>query len=138
MCAGIIADNYRLQAALRCLVFDVTPSEQINSANAWNGRFNHIGNIVGFTLGFLNLNKMPVLRLLGGDQFRKLCVVALVILIVTVWITCATFEESERPQLFGRRSKFRDMINTIHEAVLSLPRPVRRMCMVSYNIGEKS
>lgn len=109
----------------------MTPSEQINSANAWNGRFNHIGNIVGFTLGFLNLNKVPVLRLLGGDQFRKLCVVALIILIITVWITCATFEESERPQLFGRRSKFRDMLNTIHEAVLSLPRPVRRMCMVS-------
>lgn len=40
---------------------------------------------------------MPILRLLGGDQFRKFCVVALVILVATVWVTCYTQEEKERP-----------------------------------------
>lgn len=40
-----------LQASLRNLVLDVTPGEQLASANAWHGRFNHFGNIVGFTMG---------------------------------------------------------------------------------------
>lgn len=44
-----------LQASLRNLVLDVTPSEQLASANAWHGRFNHVGNIVGFTLGQFDL-----------------------------------------------------------------------------------
>lgn len=40
-----------LQASLRNLVLDVTPGEQLATANAWHGRFNHFGNIVGFTMG---------------------------------------------------------------------------------------
>jgi solute carrier family 45 protein 1/2/4 len=40
-----------LQASLRNLVLDITPGEQLASANAWHGRFNHFGNIVGFTMG---------------------------------------------------------------------------------------
>jgi len=46
-----------LQASLRNLVFDVTPADQLNSANAWNGRFNHIGNIVGFFMGEVSCNE---------------------------------------------------------------------------------
>ena len=46
--------------------------------------------------GFLPLANMPVLRLLGGDQFRKFCVVSMTILVITVWITCWTQEEKER------------------------------------------
>lgn len=41
----------RLQASLRNLVLDITPGEQLATANAWHGRFNHVGNIVGFTMG---------------------------------------------------------------------------------------
>lgn len=121
-----------LQASLRNLVFDVTPTDQLNTANAWNGRFNHIGNIVGFYMGYMNLNGVPIFKWIGGDQFRKLSVVSLIILVITVWITCAFVQEDERPTLFGERrnSKLRDMINTIHEAVLNLPKPVRRICMV--------
>lgn len=74
---------------------------------------------------------MPIVRWIGGDQFRKLCILSLLILLVTVWITCAMVKEDERPTGFGeRRPKLRDMINTIHEAVLNLPKPVRRICMV--------
>ena len=42
-----------LQGSLRNLVLDITPGEQLATANAWHGRFSHIGNIVGFTLGEL-------------------------------------------------------------------------------------
>ncbi|WWD16814.1 hypothetical protein CI109_101246 [Kwoniella shandongensis] len=120
-----------LQASLRNLVLDITPGEQLASANAWHGRFNHVGNIVGFTMGFLNLSHVPVIRLVGGGQFRKVCIVALILLTITVWVTCWTQEETERESIFGeRRSKLRDIIGTIYEAVLHLPKPVRRVCIV--------
>ncbi|WVW79703.1 hypothetical protein I302_101673 [Kwoniella bestiolae CBS 10118] len=120
-----------LQASLRNLVLDVTPGEQLASANAWHGRFNHVGNIVGFTMGFLNLANVPIIRLVGGGQFRKVCIVALILLTVTVWITCWTTEETEKESIFGeRRSRIRDVVGTIYEAILHLPKPVRRVCIV--------
>ncbi|WVQ83527.1 hypothetical protein IAT38_005668 [Cryptococcus sp. DSM 104549] len=120
-----------LQASLRNLVLDITPGEQLATANAWHGRFNHVGNIVGFTLGFLNLANVPIIRLVGGGQFRKVCIVGLVFLVITVWITCWTQEEKARESIFGeRRSKIRDVVGTIYEAVLHLPKPVRRVCIV--------
>lgn len=82
--------RHSLQASLRNLVLDITPGEQLATANAWHGRFNHVGNIVGFTMGtsvsstpnqlrlseytlagFLNLGHVPIIRLVGGGQFRK-------------------------------------------------------------------
>jgi len=46
-------------------------------------------------IGFLPLAKLPFLNLLGGDQFRKFCVVSIIILVITVWITCFCHEERE-------------------------------------------
>jgi solute carrier family 45 protein 1/2/4 len=50
---------------------DIVPGEQLATANAWHGRFAHTGNIIGFALGFLNLQNVPIIRLVGGGQFRK-------------------------------------------------------------------
>ncbi|WVN90378.1 uncharacterized protein L203_105614 [Cryptococcus depauperatus CBS 7841] len=120
-----------LQASLRNLVLDVTPGEQLATANAWHGRFNHVGNILGFTMGFLNLAQVPVIRLVGGGQFRKVCIVALFLLVISICITCWTQEEQEKDSIFGeRRSKIRDVISTIYNSVLHLPKPIRRVCFV--------
>lgn len=85
-----------LQASLRNLLLDVTPPEQLNEANAWHSRMTNAGNIVGFGFGFLPLASLPILRLLGGDQFRKFCVVSIVLLVITIAITCWTQEEQSR------------------------------------------
>jgi solute carrier family 45 protein 1/2/4 len=70
--------------------------------------------------GFLNLADVPVIRLVGGGQFRKgqfslhrapslllnnllVCIVALALLVLTVWLTCWTQEEDERKSEFGER-----------------------------------
>ena len=54
------------------------------------------GNIVGYGFGFLPLASLPIIRLLGGDQFRKFCIIVIFILVITVWITCYTQTEEER------------------------------------------
>lgn len=53
--------------------------------------------------GFLPLAQLPIIRLLGGDQFRKFCVICIVILVTTVWITCICHEEEERPEGYKKR-----------------------------------
>ncbi|CCL99450.1 uncharacterized protein FIBRA_01468 [Fibroporia radiculosa] len=101
-----------LQASLRNLLLDVTPPQQLNA-------------------GFLPLANMPILRLLGGDQFRKFCVVSMAILVITVWITCFTQEEKERdPKRIEKGSKLKDVLDNIYNAIVKLPKPIRRVCYV--------
>ncbi|KZT62932.1 MFS general substrate transporter [Calocera cornea HHB12733] len=121
-----------LQASLRNLLLDITPAEQLTIANAWHGRMTHAGNIIGFTLGFLDLGSWPALAFLGGDQFRKVCVVSIFVLVFTIWITVATQHEDARDEefKFSSGSKLWDIINNIYRAVLTLPKPVRRVCYV--------
>lgn len=155
-------------ASLRNLLLDVTPASQLNAGNAWHGRMTHAGNIIGFGFGeetpilkailfklgetgFLPLAKLPFFRLLGGTQFRKFCILCIIILVITVWTTCALHEEQEREKksssqgsvtyvetsagplrLNGFCRKFREIWNNIKVAVLNLPKPIRRVCYVQF------
>lgn len=87
-----------LQASLRNLLLDITPADQLNVGNAWHSRMTQAGNIIGYGFGFLPLEGIPVLKWIGGTQFRKFCIVVLVVLVITVWITCWTQAEQERPK----------------------------------------
>lgn len=121
-----------LQASLRNLLLDVTPAEQLTTANAWHGRMIHAGNIIGFAFGGAELQNWPILSWFGGDQFRKVCIVTMVILGATVWITLATQEETEKEVDLLKREEGRimDVVRTIYHAALNLPRPIRRVCYV--------
>ncbi|KAJ3882936.1 hypothetical protein F5051DRAFT_318700 [Lentinula edodes] len=121
-----------LQASLRNLLLDVTPASQLNAGNAWHGRMTHAGNIIGFGFGFLPLAKLPFFRLLGGTQFRKFCILCIIILVITVWTTCALHEEQEREKKSSSQGKFREIWNNIKVAVLNLPKPIRRVCYVQF------
>lgn len=121
-----------LQASLRNLLLDVTPAEQLNQANAWHGRMNHAGSIIGNGIGFLNLAAWPILSWLGGDQFRKFSAVVLIVLVGTVWITCWSHEEAARPDQFRRQSRtsFFKIFADIFQSIKNLPKPIRRVCFV--------
>lgn len=93
-----------LQAALRALVLDLVPSEQQTAANAYLARMTNIGNIVGYGFGYLNLSGWIVTRWIGGSQFRKLCIVAIVVLIVCITVTCATNHEERLPKIKRNKS----------------------------------
>ena len=87
-----------IQAALRALVLDMVPSDQQTAANAYLARMTNIGNIVGYGFGYVNLSSTVLLRWIGGGQFRKLCVVAIAALVLSVTITCATNHEERLPK----------------------------------------
>ncbi|TDL29430.1 MFS general substrate transporter [Rickenella mellea] len=120
-----------LQASLRNLLLDIAPPAQLNLGNAWHGRMLHAGNIAGYGFGFLPLAELPILRLVGGTQFRKFCILAMVILVVTVWVTCWTQEEKEGKKDIGKsRTTFLDILKNIWVAIVKLPKPIRRVCLV--------
>lgn len=120
-----------LQASLRNLLLDVAPPSQLNAGNAWHGRMTNAGNIIGYGFGFLPLAQLPIIRLLGGDQFRKFCIICIVILVTTVVITCVCHEEEERPARSQRtQGRARDVYDNIRTAMFNLPRPIRRVCYV--------
>lgn len=51
------------------------------------------GNILGYAAGWLDLSRLSILRPLGGDQFRKFAIIALVGLVLSVTITCVFVKE---------------------------------------------
>ncbi|KDR83615.1 hypothetical protein GALMADRAFT_235899 [Galerina marginata CBS 339.88] len=119
-----------LQASLRNLLLDVTPPSQLSAANAWSGRMTNAGNIVGFGFGFLPLADLPIIRLIGGSQFRKFCVICILILVGTVWMTCASHHEEERPNAQRRQGNMKDVFISISNSIKTLPKPIRRVCYV--------
>ncbi|KIO12686.1 hypothetical protein M404DRAFT_123851 [Pisolithus tinctorius Marx 270] len=120
-----------LQASLRNLLLDITPPEQLNAGNAWHSRMTQAGNIVGYGFGFLPLAKIPVLNFLGGDQFRKFCIIGMVTLVITVWITCWFHEEKPYvKQKRDRQNKLTDILENIYNAITDLPRSIRKVCLV--------
>ncbi|KAI6034373.1 MFS general substrate transporter [Pisolithus microcarpus] len=120
-----------LQASLRNLLLDITPPEQLNAGNAWHSRMTQAGNIVGYGFGFLPLAKIPIFSFLGGDQFRKFCIISMVILVITVWMTCWFHEEEAYVNQKGdRQNKLTDILENIYNAITDLPQPIRKVCLV--------
>lgn len=132
-----------LQAGGRALVLDSLDSSEMDKGNAWLGRMTHIGNIVGYSAGYLDLSRMSFLAFLGGDQFRKFAIIALVGLLISVTITCSLVTEATQEtstfsssSTVGKASKpsavsqLRCMVTDIWAAIKTLPRPIRRVCLV--------
>ncbi|KAI6003738.1 MFS general substrate transporter [Pisolithus albus] len=120
-----------LQASLRNLLLDITPPEQLNAGNAWHSRMTQAGNIVGYGFGFLPLAKIPIFSFLGGDQFRKFCIISMTILVITVWMTCWFHEEEAYVNQKGdRQNKLTDILENIYNAITALPQSIRKVCLV--------
>jgi len=109
------------------LLLDITPADQLNVGNAWHSRMTQAGNIVGYGFGFFPLEDIPILKWIGGSQFRKFCILVLVVLVTTVWITCWTQEEQERPKKHTGKNQ---ILGNIHAAILKLPLPIKKVCAV--------
>ncbi|KAI3623933.1 hypothetical protein CBS14141_003632 [Malassezia furfur] len=84
-----------LQVISRALILDSADSAEQNEANAWQARMLHVGNIVGYWCGWVNLGEWPTLHWVGGGQFRKLSVLALIVMGITVAVTCVCTPETE-------------------------------------------
>ena len=135
-----------IQASLRALVLDLVPSDQQTVANAYLARMTSIGNIVGYSFGYINLTSSRALHWIGGGQFRKLCVLAVAVLNITVILTCVFNPEEKLPKKKRNKSyvsyikvkhlyadsnlRLKALFSNIFNAAKDLPIPIRRLCFV--------
>lgn len=131
-----------LQASGRALVLDSLKGEEMDTGNAWLGRMTHMGNIIGYSAGYLDLSRLRSLRWLGGDQFRKFAFIALIGMVISVAVTCLCIEEettetstfSSANMLHKPRpsaaARLKAITKDIWDSIRRLPRPIRRVCVV--------
>lgn len=120
-----------LQAALRAFIVDCAPVHQQEEANAWVSRLNGVGNIFGMFCGGVNLPK--ALPFLGGTQFKVLCAIASISMLVTTAMS-ATIRERD-PTLDGKPIKDEGLLavfRDLYRAVGRLPTQIMRVCQVQF------
>ncbi|SCZ94417.1 BZ3500_MvSof-1268-A1-R1_Chr12-2g03885 [Microbotryum saponariae] len=124
-----------LQASLRALILDQSPRHQQNVANAWHGRMTHFANIFGYGAGYIDLGHWAALSWVGGGQFRKLAVMACVVMTLCVAITCWTQVErisSSDLQTANRGIRWSSIWINVRKATRELPLSVRRVCYLQF------
>jgi solute carrier family 45 protein 1/2/4 len=83
-----------LQGGLRALIADMCPRTQQPTATAVAGTVVSASNILCYTVGFVDLRRIAVLRALGGDsQFAILCILTSITLAISVGLTCLSVRE---------------------------------------------
>jgi len=122
-----------IQAGIRALIVDTAPMHQQNDANAWASRMSGVGNIMGFLAGYVDLPKL--LPILGNTQFKVLCVLASLAMMITASITCTTIQERD-PSRNTEPVKGNDgvigFIRSLYHSVLRLPLQVGKVCKVQF------
>lgn len=80
-----------MQAICRALILDIPPLWQQDRVNAWSARLSNTATVVGHFTGFMDLVHM--LPFFGDTQVKVFCIVAIIVFIVTLTITCLTTNE---------------------------------------------
>ncbi|KIW00814.1 uncharacterized protein PV09_07793 [Verruconis gallopava] len=120
-----------LQAALRAFIVDCAPVHQQEAANAWVSRTCGIGNIFGMFCGGVNLPK--ALPFLGNTQFKVLCAIASLSMLLTTGMS-ATIRERD-PTRDGTPVKEEGLLavfRDLYRAIGRLPTQIMRVCQVQF------
>lgn len=122
-----------IQAGVRAFIVDNAPTHQQDEANAWASRVSGVGNILGYLSGYVNLPKY--MWFFGDTQFKVLCVIASLSMIITLGISCSFVHErdarleGEPPkQIGGVVAFFRDLYHSIRK----LPPQISKVCQVQF------
>ena len=141
-----------LQAASRALILDTATGSEQSTANAWQGRVTHLGNVIGYSLvsrcaltsipctkievkGFIDLVHNRAIALIPGNQFAKLCVCSVICMAVCSTITCVATGEKEVETTVedeGGLKASLGMLGNVKKTIMTLPLPVKRVCYVQF------
>ncbi|RIA89018.1 sugar transporter [Glomus cerebriforme] len=119
-----------VQASCRALILDIPPFYQQETGNAWAGRMMHIGNVIGYFTGFLNLT--AVFPMLGNTQLKVLCIIACIIFILSLLITCLSVKEKVYEAVEDDDKPWWHTFVYIYKAFRYLPVPIQRICNVQF------
>nr|POE56505.1 general alpha-glucoside permease [Quercus suber] len=122
-----------IQAAIRAFIVDNAPTHQQDSANAWATRLTGIGSIVGYLFGYTDLPKY--LWFFGDTQFKILCMIASLAMIITLTISCLAITERD-PRLEGepmlQEAGVFAFFRNLFRSVRRLPQQINAVCQVQF------
>ncbi|KAB8245144.1 sodium/hydrogen exchanger 3 [Aspergillus flavus] len=120
-----------VQAGIRCFIVDNAPAHQQESANAWASRLTGVGNILGYIFGYIDLPRY--LPFLGNTQFKVLCALASLSLVITLLISCLYIQERD-PRLEPSASTGNPGIvaffRQVFKSIRYLPPQIAKVCEV--------
>ena len=122
-----------VQAGIRAFVVDVAPANQQESANAWAARLSGLGNIAGYLLGYIDLPKY--FWFLGNTQFKVLCSLASMSILVTVVVSCFTVKERDgrlEAKISEHRTGILAFFKELLRSINKLPLQIKRICIVQF------
>ncbi|KZF21981.1 MFS general substrate transporter [Xylona heveae TC161] len=116
-----------VQVGLRSLTVDSCPPSQQVTASSFTSCIVILGSIIGYGCGFL---KMPIPNITGwieNSQFKGLCLLASILLGLTVAITLTTTRENSPATDYPLLKKvgFRQIFPEIYKTTRSLPRKIK-------------
>jgi solute carrier family 45 protein 1/2/4 len=125
-------NNHLVQAAIRAFIVDCAPTHQQETANAWASRISGVGNIIGMLCGGLNLPQ--IFPFFGNTQFKVLCAIAALFMLITSSVSCFAISERD-PRIYGENitgqgllALFRDLSRSFRR----LPLQISRICQVQF------
>lgn len=126
-----------LQVVSRALILDHADTSEQNRANAWHGRMQHVGKIMGYWSGWVDLSHSSLLSWAGGDQFRKFAIISIACMFAGVGITCYTTPEPAAERTHGRTvahdsvwMRMSQSVSHVWQISWSLPPSIRSVCCV--------
>jgi solute carrier family 45 protein 1/2/4 len=119
-----------IQAGIRAFIVDNAPLHQQDTANAWANRMSNVGNIILYIFGYIDLPRY--LWFFGNTQFKVLCVIASVGLMITVLVSCFSIKEKSYRQSGSKPAKggVLTFFKTLFRSIRYLPRQIKRVCQV--------
>jgi solute carrier family 45 protein 1/2/4 len=120
-----------IQAGIRAFIVDNAPLHQQDTANAWANRMSNVGNIILYIFGYIDLPRH--LWFFGNTQFKVLCVIASIGLMITVLVSCLSIKEKTYGKPAGSTPAKGGLITffkTLFHSVRYLPRQIKRVCQV--------
>ncbi|KAK4501677.1 hypothetical protein PRZ48_007486 [Zasmidium cellare] len=124
------------QATCRALVVDALPVSQQQLGAAWVARMIGIGHMLVFGFGALDLNTVLPSALFGDTQFKKVCSIAAMVMVVTQFTTCWAVTErvlvSDGSKLTGTDQSLWSTVKQIYERAIYLPERIQAICSIQF------
>lgn len=135
--AWIWALNISIQSAqmgIRTSIVESCSREQQAPATAWSGVAVAVGNLCGYILNTLELNRIPILRTM--TPFQSLCMTVSSLLIVLASLTCILAPRPSLAMPAGKKLRLRHLareaVQTITGAPGSPPKVIRQLFEIQF------
>ncbi|CAK4017863.1 General alpha-glucoside permease [Lecanosticta acicola] len=139
--ALVVGDIYVLdfviniaQATCRALVVDALPISQQQIGAAWVTRMVGVGHMLVFGFGAMDLSFVP--SVFGDTQFKKVCSVAALVMVITQFTTCWAVTErvlvSDGSKPTGADQSLWTTIQQIYQRALYVPERIQAICTVQF------